>query len=153
MGFMIFFLCMKLGIKYINTTCCNLQSYGCVEHLHGILIPLFKRLGTKELHWPQQLKFALFVIRRTPNLSIEFSPFEVIYGRNVISLLDLAISNLCAFIARNVKALDWMLELQNRIAVVRDQMQLNALKSTKSRRVEANKKAVRREFKVGEMVD
>ena len=89
----------------------------------------------EELQWLQQLKFSLFAIRQTPNRSIGFSPFEVIYGRNLRSPLDLAISELCALTARNVKSLDWKLELQNRIAVVRDRMQLNAVKSREARRV------------------
>ena len=53
-------LCKRLGVEQIRTTPYRPQSNDVVEHFHGILVPLLRKLTEKQLDWPTQLKFALF---------------------------------------------------------------------------------------------
>ena len=88
----------------------------------------------------------------TPNRSIGFSPFEVVYGRNLRSPLDLIMSEFNQQDTRNVKALDWVLDLQKRVESVRVAVKENAEKSQCERKIQADKLAVTRKYEVGEMV-
>ena len=74
-------LCERLGVKQIRTTPYHPQLNGAVERMHGILVPMLRKLVNKDLPWDEQLKFAMYAIRTTPNKSTGFAPFEIIHGR------------------------------------------------------------------------
>ncbi len=97
------YLCQRLGIKQLNTTPYHPQSNGCVERFHGTLIPMLRKLDHQGLEWDDQLKFALFAVRSTPNRSTGYSPFQVIYGKNLRSPLHLVLEELDPHTASTVK--------------------------------------------------
>ena len=67
---------------------------------------MLRKLCLHDLPWPDQLKFALYAIRATPNRTIGFSPFEVVHGRNLNSPLDIVIDEIQPWTIRNVKAVE-----------------------------------------------
>ena len=102
---------------------------------------------------PDQLKFALYAIRATPNRTIGFSPFEVVHGRNLSSPLDIVIDEIQPRTTRNVKAVEWLEELLRRVqVVVREQMKQNQKESQRKRKETYDTKSVMRSFKPGDMV-
>ena len=79
-------------------------------------------MSKEQLDWPTQLKFALYAVRSTPNRSTGFSPFELIYGKNLRPPLDLLLDEQDPKTTRNIKALEWLEELDRRVTVLREAM-------------------------------
>ena len=84
-------LCESLHIEKIQTSPYHPESNGCVERLHGMLVPMLKKAADSKFQWPLQLKFCLFAIRSTPNRSTDFSPYEVVYGTTMRTPVDLMV--------------------------------------------------------------
>ena len=55
---------------------------------------MLRKLANKDLPWDEQVKFALYAIRATPNRSTGFAPFEVIHGRVLRSPLDVVVQEI-----------------------------------------------------------
>ena len=53
--------------------------------------PMLKKSLRRKVDWDLQVKFGLFAIRATPNRSTGFSPFQLVYGRNLRSPLDVVL--------------------------------------------------------------
>ena len=87
-------LCLRLGVRQIRTTPYHTQSNGSVERMHGTLVPMLRKLASKVLPWDDQVKFALYAIRATPNKSTGFAPLEVIHGRVLRSPLDVVVQEI-----------------------------------------------------------
>ena len=85
-----------------------MQSNGCVERLHGSLLPMLRKTTRKRLEWHLQLKYALFALRITPNRSTGFPLAEIAFGHNLCSPLDLLAEELEPFTSLNVKVREWV---------------------------------------------
>ena len=73
-----------LSIKLLNTTpyhqCCN----GSVEKFHVALNNIYGKICTENpKDWVRFIPALLFAYRETPQESLGFSPFELLYGRTV----------------------------------------------------------------------
>ena len=82
-------VCKLLQIKQVRITAYHPQTNGAIERFHGTLEGILAKATARGIDWVEQLRFALFAIRQMPYRSIGFSPFELIYGRNVRTPLDL----------------------------------------------------------------
>ena len=60
------------------------QSQGALEHFHQTLKNLIKKycLETKD-EWDEGIPFLLFAYRECPQESLGYSPFELLYGRQI----------------------------------------------------------------------
>ena len=88
MGIFVKGLCKRLGISQIRTTPYHPEYNGSVERFHGTLVPILRNVSSKYLPWPDQVKFALYAVRSTPNRSTGYAPFEIVHGRNLKSPLE-----------------------------------------------------------------
>ena len=86
---------------------------------------MLRKPSSKDLPWHEQVKFALYAIRATPNRSIGFAPFEVIHGKNLRSSLDVVVQEIDPQSARNVKAVEWITELNRRVGLIREEVEKN----------------------------
>ena len=139
-------------MEQIRTTPYHPQSNGSVERFYGTLVPMLRKLTEEQLDWPTQLQFALYAVRSTPNRSTGFSPFELVYGKNLRSPLDLLLDELDPKTTRNTKALEWLEELDRRVTVLIEAMVKNVRTAQSKRKDIYDKGAVVRTFKKGEMV-
>ncbi|XP_063587863.1 uncharacterized protein LOC134765248 [Penaeus indicus] len=88
-----------LSIKAIFTSpyhaCCN----GTVERFHAVLKSMLKKLCIeKPRDWDRYIPSVLFAYREIPNDTLGFSPFELLYGRQVrgpLSILHDLWTNSC----------------------------------------------------------
>lgn len=68
---------------------------------------MIKKLQSADISWPDQVKLAMYAIRSTLNRSTGFSPFQIVYGQNRRSPLDLVLQEFHEPIAiRNVKVIE-----------------------------------------------
>ena len=79
-----------LGIRGIRTTPYHPQTDGLVERYNRTLKSMLKKfVADNGKDWDQWLPYLLFAYREVPQASTGFSPFELLYGRQVRGPLDL----------------------------------------------------------------
>ena len=76
-------MCKTFDIVKIRTSPYHPQSDGALERWHACLKGMIKRAGGKLSEWDRQLKYLLFAYRDTPHCVTGFSPFSLMYGRDV----------------------------------------------------------------------
>ena len=73
-----------VGVKPIFTSPQHPMANGRVERQHAVLKSILKKLcSMKPKEWDRYIPAALFAMRETPNDSLGFSPFEMLYCRQV----------------------------------------------------------------------
>lgn len=79
-----------LGIKGIKTTPYHPQTDGMVERFNQTLKTMLRKyVSDSGADWDQWLPFLMFAYREVPQASTGFSPFELLYGREVRGPLDI----------------------------------------------------------------
>ena len=80
----------KLGTKLLFSTTCHPQKDGQTEVVNRTLSQLLHTVINKNLKtWEDCLPFIDFAYNRAMHTTTFFSPFEVVYGFNPITPLDL----------------------------------------------------------------
>ena len=82
-------MCTQFGIEKIQTTPYHPQSDGALERFHACLKGMLKRSGGELADWDKQLKYLLFAYRSTPHCTTGFTPFNLLFGREVRGPLDI----------------------------------------------------------------
>ena len=78
-----------LHIRPIRTTPYHPQTDGLVERFNQTLKSMLRKFATqKEKDWDKLIPYVLFAYREVPQRSTGFSPFELLYGREVRGPLD-----------------------------------------------------------------
>ena len=78
-----------LGIRGIRTTPYHPQTDGLVERFNQTLKAMLRKFVSETgADWDQWLPYILFAYREVPQASTGFSPFELLYGRQVRGPLD-----------------------------------------------------------------
>ncbi|XP_064463126.1 uncharacterized protein LOC135374051 [Ornithodoros turicata] len=73
-----------LSIRQLTTTPYHPMTNGLVEKFNGTLKTMLKRMcAERPRDWDRYLSPLLFAYREVPQESLGFSPFELLYGRNV----------------------------------------------------------------------
>lgn len=79
-----------LGIKRLRTTPYHPQTDGLTERFNQTLKQMLRKFASeKNSDWDQWLPYLLFAYREVPQTSTGFSPFELLYGREVRGPLTL----------------------------------------------------------------
>ena len=76
-------MCQTFNIVKIRTSPYHPQSDGALERWHACLKGMVKRSDGKLCEWDKQLKYILFAYRDTPHCVTGFSPFSLMFGRDV----------------------------------------------------------------------
>jgi len=80
----------KLGTKLLFSTTCHPQTDEQTEVVNKTLSQLLRAIIQKNLKsWEKCLPFIEFAYNRTVHLTTGFSPFEIIYGFNPLTPIDL----------------------------------------------------------------
>jgi len=83
-------LCSLLGIHAIKTSPYHPQTDGLVEHFNATMKSMLRKVIQKfDKQWDKALPYLMFAYREVPQESTGFSPFELLYGRNVRGPLDI----------------------------------------------------------------
>lgn len=88
-------LMQKYGVKHRVTTPYHPQANGQVETTNKILENILKKIvASHHQDWAQKPPEALWVYRTTWQNTIRFSPFELVYGKSPLFLVEFEISTL-----------------------------------------------------------
>jgi len=80
----------KLGTKLLLSTTCHPQTDGQIEVVNRTLSQLLRCFVNKNLKtWEEWLPHAEFAYNRVVHSTTQMSPFEVVYGFNPLTPLDL----------------------------------------------------------------
>ncbi len=83
-------VCRLLGIESLRTTPYHPQTDGLTERLNQTFKQMLRKfISESGKDWDQWLPYLLFVYREVPQASTGFSPFELLYGRDVRGPLTL----------------------------------------------------------------
>ena len=93
---------------------------GCLERFHRTLKSMLKGVGeTYPGDWYQLLSWVLFVYREVPVVGLLFSPFDLVFGRNIKGVIQLITNswfkdNMVNKV-RSQNVIDYVLQLKERI--------------------------------------
>ncbi|MES9881971.1 MAG: reverse transcriptase domain-containing protein, partial [Sedimenticola sp.] len=87
-------LCKSFNIQKINSTSYHPQTQGLVERLNGIIgSGLRKHSNTTQDNWPMIISHVLYGYRSAPCKPHGKSPFEVLYGFPMTTMIENALPN------------------------------------------------------------
>lgn len=73
-----------MGIKAIQTSSYHPQTDGLVERFNRTLKSMLRRvLDEEKRNWDRMSPYVLFAYREVPQATVRFSPFELLYGREM----------------------------------------------------------------------
>ena len=73
-----------LSLQQLTTLAFHAQCNSLVERSHAMLKQMLRRMcAERPKDWDRYLPALLFAVREVPQESLGFSPFELLYGRNV----------------------------------------------------------------------
>ena len=81
-------VCHLMGVKPIRTSPYHPQTDGLVERFNQTLKAMLSRSAEEEKDWHKLLPYVLFAYREVPQETTGFSPFGLLYGREVRRPLD-----------------------------------------------------------------
>lgn len=145
-------MCDRLQIEKIRTTPYHPEANGCVERLHGTLVPMLRKTIQQNLDWAQQTKLCLFAIRSAPNRSTGFSPFELLYGHTLRSPADLLIDQWQSDDPSPINITQWMENLNTRLEALQEASLTNGTAAQAQSKLYHDQHAQQRTIKEGSLV-
>ena len=76
-------LFQMLGVAHIKTSPYHPQTDGMLERFHGTLKAMLRKTCPVAKYWDQWLPYLCFAFRDAPHSATGFSPFELLFGRDV----------------------------------------------------------------------
>ena len=145
-------MCETFGIKKIQTSPYHPQSDGALERWHACLKGMIKRSGGKLSEWDQQLKYILFAYRDTPHCVTGYSPFSLMFGRDVRGPLHFLKTSWVEGDVDVCKVGDWLVSVKAKMGEISELVSDREAKAKASMKLHYDKSASVKCFKVGDMV-
>ena len=127
-------LCRDLSIDKIKTTPYHPECNGVVERMHGTLGAMLTKASAKGLDWVAQVPFALFALRSAPNRDTHFSPFQLVYGHQVRTPVDILHQGWAETEFKHLDACEWSEWLAERLECWHDVLRERGRKASEQRK-------------------
>ena len=142
-----------LHVHRIRTTPYHPQSDGLVECFNKTLKSLLRKTVTDTgKDWDKLLPFLLFAYREVPQASTGFSPFELLYGREVRGPLDVLKETWEADKRSSESVVSHVLAMRDRMSSMTELVRKQLEKAQEKQKLWYDKAAREREFKPGDQV-
>ena len=151
-GSVVIQLCTNLHIDKMKTTPYHPEGNGVVERMHGTLGAMLTKAALEGLDWVGQVPFALFALRAAPNRDTMFSPFELVYGRQVRTPLDILHQGWAEVEFSELNTEEWAEWLVERLHHWHDVMRERGECASGKRKLGFDRKTVDRKLDVGDLV-
>ena len=116
-----------IGTKALRTTPYHPQTDGLVERFNRTLKSMLRRvLKGEKRDWDRMLLFVLFAYCEVPQATVGFSPFELLYGRDVRGPLDVLQEEWLQNPDAETDVLSYVMDVRNRMETAREIMLENA---------------------------
>ena len=142
-----------LRVRAIRTSPYHPQTDGLVEKFNQTLKSMLRkcaREGGKD--WDKMVPFLLFAYREVPQESTGFSPFELLYGRDVRGPLDVMRETWVSNKRASQDILSYVLLMRDRMATMNDHVQENLKAAGLRQKKWYDRNARDRTFQVGDQV-
>ena len=146
--------CALAGIQQIRPSPYHPQTDGMVERFNATMKHLLRKLTQKNtVDWDQCIPYLLWAYRGTTHKSTGYSPFELLYGRPMRTPLDELIELWTVKDEESGReVIEYLRLLREKMALVRDIAYTNEVQQKKEQKYYHDKKAVPRQFEVGDYV-
>jgi hypothetical protein len=144
-----------LSVKHLVTTVYHPECNGLCENYNGTLKRMLKKVCMeKPRDWDRYIPALLFAYRDTPQESLGFSPFMLVYGRDVRGPLKIAKDLLVKVESdEEVKTTyEYVVDLKNRLKETCELAHAELRKNQIKQKTYYDRKAVKRNFKPGDFV-
>ena len=145
-------LCKDLNIDKIKTTPYHPECNGIVERMHGTLGAMLTKASSVGLDWVAQIPFALFALRSAPNRDTHFSPFQLVYGHQVRTPLDILHQGWAEVAFKELDTSEWSEWLAERLEHWHDVLRERGKLASEQRKSAFDKKTVDRQLVEGDQV-
>ena len=109
-----------IGIKAIRTSPYHPQTDGLVERFNKTLKSMLRKvLDGEKRNWDKMIPFVLFAYREVPQSTVGFSPFELLYGREVRGPLDVLREEWIGNPDTETDVLSFILQVRDRMEISR----------------------------------
>ena len=144
-----------LSIRGLQTTPYHAQGNGLVERFNSTIKSMMKRLCQEQpREWDRFIPALLFAIREVPQESLQFSPFELLYGRTVRGPMQI-LKELWTHEDQDPDVrttFQYVVDLRNRVEATCQIARENLARAAKTQAKYFNKKAKKRDLRVGDKV-
>eukprot|EP00731_Ephydatia_muelleri_P007395 Em0003g1643a len=142
-----------MQIKPIRTSPYHPETDGLVERFNGTLKAMLRKAAVGEgKDWDKLLPFVLFAYREVPQASTGFSPFELVYGRQVRGPLDILKETWKTSKRSTESVVSYVLDVQEKLARMSELVVDNLKEAQKQQKRWYDSNARMREFKDGDQV-
>ena len=145
-------MCKTFEVHKVKTSPYHPQSDGALERWHACLKGMFKRTETDLKNWDRQLKYMLFAYRDTPHCVTGYSPFTLMFGRDVRGPLDLLRSSWVEDEAEGCTISDWLVNVKARMCDMAELVSVREGKAKQAMKFYYDRTASCKSFKVGDQV-
>ena len=151
-GSLVGHLCKDLNIDKVKTAPYHPECNGVVERMHGTLGSMLTKASSLGLDWVGQVPFALFALRSSPNRDTGFSPFELVFGHNVRTPLDILHQGWAEMSFQELNVDEWSEWLVARLEIWHDLLRDRGRAASAVRKKAHDKRAVKRTLEAGDLV-
>ena len=142
-----------LGIQPIRTSPYHPQTDGLVERFNQTLKAMLRKAASEDgKDWDKLLPYLLFAYREVPQASTGFSPFELIYGRQVRGPLDILKETWEASKRSSESVVSYVFTIQERLAKMSELARENLSRAQQQQKRWYDRTARDREFEPGDHV-
>ena len=141
-----------LGIQHLKTAPYRPQTNGCLERYHHSLMQMVRKSIADQKDWDVYLPYLLFACREVPSSSTGYSPFELLYGKEVHGPLDVLRQQWVPTSKTPRDATEWLVQLRDSLDAMRATAAENQSKAKTYSKTYHDKTAKDRQFKIGDKV-